>query len=192
MCRAGVTVAALGGLTGQTACARTPSWVSPLGSGSPFRPGPRARGSEGCSQHSAALGIRLPGGATRATKSSQRFLPLRLSQDGAGADPEDGLRVGLGRGAQSCRASVGGQQAGRRGRAPNTFSVDLAAGAAGPTISSSLKGRPRLSSHKFQSHCNEQAHQRCYSTTRWLTSWKNLCALLLDLLYAIKSVRKSK
>jgi len=115
MCRAEVTVAARGGLTGQTACARTPSWVSPLGSGSPFRPGPGARGSEGCSQRSAALGIRLPGGVTRATESSPRFLPLRLSEDGAGADPEDGIRVGLGRSAQSCRASVEGQPAGRRG-----------------------------------------------------------------------------
>ena len=76
-------MAARGGLTGQTACARTPSWVSPLGSGSPFRPGPGARGSEGCSQRSAALGIRLPGGVTRATESSPRFLPLRLSQDGS-------------------------------------------------------------------------------------------------------------
>jgi hypothetical protein len=137
--------------------------VSPMGSGSPFRPGPGARGSEGCSQRSAALGIRLPGGATRATKSSQLFLPLRLSQDGTGADPEDGLRVGLDRGAQSCRASVEGQPAGRRGSAPKTFSVDRAAGAAGPTISSRLKERPRLSSHKFQSHGNAQAHRRGYS-----------------------------
>jgi len=137
-----------------------PSWVSPLGSGSPFRPGPGARGSEGCSQRSAALGIRLPGGVTRATESSPRFLPLRLSQDGGGADPEDGIRVGLGRGAQSCRASVEGQPTGRRGRASDTFSVDRAAEAVGPTISSGLKERPRLSSHKFQSHGNAQAHRR--------------------------------
>ena len=142
MCRAEVTVA---GLTGQTACARTPSWVSPLGSCSPFRPSPEAQGSEGFGRRSAALGIRLPGGATRATRSSPRFLPLCLSQDGAGADPEDGLRVGLGRGAQSYRASVEGQPTGCRGRVPNTFSVDRAAGAAGPTISSGLKERPRLS-----------------------------------------------
>ena len=100
---------------------------------------------------------------TRATRSSPRFLPLRLSQDGAGADPEDGIRVGLGRGAQSCRASVEGQPAGRRGRASNTFSVDRAAEAVGPTISSGLKERPRLSSHKFQSHGNAQAHRRGYS-----------------------------
>ena len=163
-------MAARGGLTGQTACARTPSWVSPLGSGSPFRPGPGAQGSEGCSQRSAALGIRLPGGVTRATESSPRFLPLRLSEDGAGADPEDGIRVGLGRGAQSCRASVEGQPAGRRGRASDTFSVDRAAEAVGPTISSGLKERPRLSSHKFQSHGNAQAHRRGYSNMR-LRTW---------------------
>ena len=155
-----VSVAAQGGLTARTACARTPSWVSPLGSGSPFRPGPGARGSEGCSQRSAALGIRLPGGVTRATESSPRFLPLRLSEDGAVTDPEDGIRVGLGRGAQSYRASVEGQPTGRWGSAPNTFSVDRAAGAVGPTISSGLKRRPRLSSHKFQSHGNAQAHRR--------------------------------
>ncbi len=156
-------MAALGGLTGQTACARTPSWVSPLGSCSPFRPGPGARGNEGCSRRSAALGIRLQGSATRATKSSPRFLPLRLSQDGAGADREDGLRVDLGRGAQSSRASVEGQPTGRLGSAPNTFSVDRAAGAVGPTILSGLKEHPRLFSHKFQSHCNAQAHRRGYS-----------------------------
>mgnify|MGYP006969967245 CR=1 FL=1 len=167
-------MAARGGLTGQTACARTPSWVSPLGSGSPFRPGPGARGSEGCSQRSAALGIRLPGGVTRATESSPRFLPLRLSEDGAVTDPEDGIRVGLGRSAQSCRASVEGQPAGRRGRASDTFSVDRAAEAVGPTISSGLKERPRLSSHKFQSHGNAQAHRRGYSNMRlrtWLGFW---------------------
>jgi hypothetical protein len=80
-----------------------------------------------------------------------------------------GLRVGLGRGAQSYRASVEGQPADRRGRAPNTISVDRAAGAVGPTISSGLKKRPRLSSHKFQSHGNAQAHRRSYSNCYFIT-----------------------
>ncbi len=59
------------GLRDQSACARTPSWVSPLGSGSPFQPcpGPKKWGS---SQRSTALGIRLSGGLSRATKSSPR------------------------------------------------------------------------------------------------------------------------
>jgi hypothetical protein len=33
-----------------------------------------------------------------------------------------------------------------------------AATSAGPTILAGFKGLPRLSSHKFQSHCNVQAH----------------------------------
>jgi len=156
MCRAGVTVAALGGLTDQTACAWTPSWVSPLGSGSPFRPGPGAREV----RVAASVALLLASGCREVRPG--RLTPARCSSLSVfhGADPEDGLRVGLGRGAQSCRASVEGQPAGRRGRASNTFSVDRAAEAVGPTISSGLKERPRLSSHKFQSHGNAQAHRR--------------------------------
>ncbi len=40
MCRAEDDLVALCGLTWSTSCARTPSWVSPLGSGSPFQQGP--------------------------------------------------------------------------------------------------------------------------------------------------------
>jgi hypothetical protein len=69
-----------------------------------------------------------------------------------------GLRVCPNRSSPTPRASVEGQPTGRWGRAPNTCSVDSAARAAGPTILVRPKGRPRLSSHKFQSHCNVQAH----------------------------------
>ncbi len=69
--RRGPPLAARSGLTGQTACARTPSRVSPLGSGFLVTAGP-GPGSEGYSRRSAALGIRLPGGLSRATESSPR------------------------------------------------------------------------------------------------------------------------
>ncbi len=71
-----------------------------------------------------------------------------------------GLRVGLGQNVQSSRVSVEGQPIGRWGSAPNTFSVGRAARAVGPTILIWLKGKSRLSSHKFQSHGKAQAHRR--------------------------------
>ncbi len=67
-----------------------------------------------------------------------------------------GLRVGPN------RSSPTPEQAWRNNRlAAGAVPVGRATRAVGTTILVGLKGLPRLSSHKIQSHCNVQAHCRC-------------------------------
>jgi hypothetical protein len=69
-----------------------------------------------------------------------------------------GLRVGPN------RSSPTPEQAWRDNRlAAGTVPESRTARAAGPTILVGLKGHPRLSRHKFQRHCNVQAHRSCSS-----------------------------
>jgi hypothetical protein len=76
----------------------------------------RARRSEGSSQRSTALGIRLSGGLSRATKSSPRASVSVFHRMAMSLILRTGLRVGPNRSGPTPRASVEGQPTGRCGR----------------------------------------------------------------------------
>jgi hypothetical protein len=114
----------------------------------------RAQRSEGSSQRSTALGIRLSGGLSRTTKSSLLASLSVFHRMAMSLILRTGLRVGPNRTQLPEQAWRDNRQA--AGAIPRS----RAARAAGPTILIGLKGRPRLSSHNFQSHGNVQAHRR--------------------------------
>jgi hypothetical protein len=112
----------------------------------------QARRSEGSSRRSTAIGIRLSGSLSRATKSSP-LASLSVFQRMA-------LSLILMTGSESANteAALLPEQAWRDNRlAARADPESHAARAVGPTILVGLNGRPRLSSHKSQSHGNVQA-----------------------------------
>ena len=149
--RAGDAGRRVTGLLVKSACARARE-----GSGFPFPPGPGPRGVKG-SQLARLLSIRLSEGLSRATKSSPRAF----------------LSVGDGKCLVQRRVSESAwaEAARRPGQAwrDNRLAAEavpltriawaVPPGQWVPQSWSELKCRPRLSSHKFQSHGNVQAHR---------------------------------
>ena len=123
----------------------------------PFPPGPGPRGVKG-SQLARLLSIRLSEGLSRATKSSPRaFLSV-----------EGGMLPTLRRVSESAWAEAArlpGQAWRDNQLAAEAVPLTRIAWAVPPEQRvpqswSESKCRPRLSSHKFQSHGNVQAHRR--------------------------------
>jgi hypothetical protein len=115
----------------------------------------QARTSEGSSQRSTALSIRLSGGWSRATKSSQRASLSVFHEDCAVADPEDGAPSRPKPKQPYSPSKRGGTTDWPLGPFPRAMPPGQRVHNLGRS-----KGCPRLSSHKFQSHCNVQAHRR--------------------------------
>jgi hypothetical protein len=118
MCRAEGAWPRCAGLRGHTpAPGRRPGFQVPTRVRLPFPAGPGPI----CwsSQHSTALGIRLSGGLSRATKSSQRASLSVLHRMVMCADPEDGRSESAR--SKRPRASVMGHSTGRWGRSQESY-----------------------------------------------------------------------